>query len=212
MLRNTIRSPAVETVVQSLQSVYGAQVLVEAGLVPGIHPGRVEMALAPNRAPRREGHLCRWTWVRAEKGPGRESFAAAADGAVLPLPIAHGEGRFQTADPEISARIEKDGLVLFRFVTPEGAMADRYPFDPNGAMLQAAGVTNPRGNVLAFMPHPERATWLRQVPIDLPGPWGERRRAAVGRWDALEGAGPGRVVFESLARKLGVAAVEGWIR
>jgi len=38
------------------------------------------------------------------------------------------------------------------------------------------------------------------------------RRRRVGPRDALEGAGPGRVVFESLARKLGVAAVEGWIR
>jgi len=181
----------------------GAQVLVEAGLVPGFHPGRVEMALAPNRAPRREGYLCRWTWLRAGQGPGRGWFAALAEpGHVIPMPIAHGEGRFLTADPEVADRIQKEGLVLYRFVAPSGGPAQTFPFDPNGAMFQAAGISNAAGNVLAFMPHPERAAWLRQVPLELKNDWGERRRAAVGRWEALEGPGPGRVVFASLASKL----------
>jgi phosphoribosylformylglycinamidine synthase I len=187
----------------------GAQVLVEAGLVPGYRHGTVEMALAPNRAPRREGYLCRWAWLRAEEGPGRAWFAAQAPaGKAIPMPIAHGEGRFLTADPDVQSRIKKDGLVLFRFVTPSGGRAERYPFDPNGAMFQAAGITNRAGNVLAFMPHPERASWLRQVPLELKNVWGERRRAAVGSWEALEGPGPGRVVFESLAARLSRPAVE----
>jgi len=181
----------------------GAQVLVEAGLVPGFHPGKVEMALAPNKAPRREGYLCRWSWLRAEQGPGRAWFAGpAVPGQVIPMPIAHGEGRFLTADPGVRERIERDGLALYRFVAPTGGPADRYPFDPNGAMLQSAGITNAAGNILAFMPHPERASWLRQVPLELGGVWGERRRAAVGSWDLLEGPGPGRILFESLASKL----------
>lgn len=188
----------------------GAQVLVEAGLVPGFRPGHVELTLAPNRAPRREGYLCRWVWVRAEEGPGREWFARGArPGEPIPVPIAHGEGRFQTADPEVRRRIQTDGLVLFRYATPAGAPAEEYPFDPNGAMLQAAGVTNAAGNILAFMPHPERASWLRQVPIDMAGDWGERRRAAVGTWGSLEGPGPGRVVFESLAARLRPRAAIG---
>jgi len=54
----------------------GAQVLVEAGLVPGFHRGRVEMALAPNRAPRRAGYLCRWAWLRVVPGPGSPWFAS----------------------------------------------------------------------------------------------------------------------------------------
>jgi phosphoribosylformylglycinamidine synthase subunit PurQ / glutaminase len=188
----------------------GAQVLVEAGLVPGLHPGRIEMALAPNQSPRREGYLCRWVSVRAEEGPGRATFSRAYEaGAVLPLPIAHGEGRFQTADPAIRERIQTEGLVLFRYSTPSGAPAERYPDDPNASMLHAAGITNRAGNVLAFMPHPERASWLRQVPLEGSGPWGERRRGAVGRFEALEGPGPGRGLFESLAARLGAAAPAG---
>jgi phosphoribosylformylglycinamidine synthase I len=187
----------------------GAQVLVEAGLVPGFHPGRVEMALAPNKAPRREGYLCRWSWLSAEQGPGRAWFAGpAVPGQVIPMPIAHGEGRFLTADPGVYERIEREGLTLYRFVTPAGERAQGYPFDPNGAMLQSAGITNAAGNILAFMPHPERASWLRQAPLDLTGVWGERRRAAVGNWDLLEGPGPGRVLFESLASKLKEGAAQ----
>ncbi|HEY2924243.1 MAG TPA: phosphoribosylformylglycinamidine synthase I [Candidatus Eisenbacteria bacterium] len=202
--------PAVDRIAQEAEAgkpvlgiCNGAQVLVEAGLVPGFHSGKVEMALAPNRAPRREGYLCRWAWLRAEEGPGRAWFAASArPGEVIPMPIAHGEGRFVTADPEVRERIQREGLVLYRFVAPSGGPADRFPFDPNGAMLQAAGITNRAGNILAFMPHPERATWLRQVPLELKNLWGERRRAAVGQWESLEGPGPGRALFESFASKL----------
>jgi phosphoribosylformylglycinamidine (FGAM) synthase-like amidotransferase family enzyme len=124
---------------------------------------------------------------------------------VIPMPIAHGEGRFLTADPAVLQRIQEEGLVLYRYVSPSGGRADRYPYDPNGAMLEAAGITNRAGNILAFMPHPERASWLRQVPLEMKNAWGEKRRAAVGRWDALEGPGPGRLLFQSLAKKLGVA-------
>jgi phosphoribosylformylglycinamidine synthase len=123
---------------------------------------------------------------------------------LVPLPIAHGEGRFETADPAVRERIEREGLALLRYVDAEGKPAARYPDDPNGAMLQAAGITNARGNVLALMPHPERASWLFQVPLDWRGAWGDRRRAAVGSLNALDGEGPGRFLFESLARHLGV--------
>jgi phosphoribosylformylglycinamidine synthase subunit PurQ / glutaminase len=187
----------------------GAQVLVEAGLVPGIRPGRpgrVELALAPNRAPRRQGYLCRWVWVKAGEGPGRSTFAATLPpDAVVPLPMAHGEGRFETADPDVLRAIESEGLALFRYAAADGGPARSYPDDPNGAVLQAAGITNRAGNVLALMPHPERAAVLKHVPLDLPGPWGSARRAASGSYEALEGAGPGAFVFAALAARLGVA-------
>lgn len=183
----------------------GAQVLVEAGLVPGINPGRVEMALAPNRAPRRQGYLCRWIRIRAEDGPGHKLWSSVLPpGGVVPLPIAHGEGRFEIADPQGSARIQKEGLALFRYVDAAGEVACRFPDDPNGSLFQAAGITNRAGNVLAIMPHPERASWLRQVPLEWPDAWGTRRRGSVGSFAALEGPGPGRFLFESLALHLGV--------
>jgi len=184
----------------------GAQVLAEAGLVPGIHAGRVDLAVAPNKAPRRPGYLCRWIRVRVHEGPGRAIWGAGlGSDSIVPLPIAHGEGRFVTADPEVLARIQTDGLALFRHVDATGHPASAYPDDPNGALLQAAGITNVKGNVLAIMPHPERASWLKQVPQAWPGPWGEQRRRAIGSFTGLEGPGPGRFLFASLARHLGVA-------
>ena len=183
----------------------GAQVLVEAGLVPGIRPGRVELALAPNRAPRRQGYLCRWVHVRAGDGPGRAFYASAlSKEEVVPLPMAHGEGRFETADPDVLRALETEGLALFRYVGRDGSPARGWPDDPNGALLQAAGITNRGGNVLAFMPHPERAAVLKHVPLDLPGRWGEARRAGAGSFEALEGPGPGAFLFASLAARLGV--------
>jgi phosphoribosylformylglycinamidine synthase I len=187
----------------------GAQVLVEAGLVPGLRPGRVELALAPNRAPRRPGYLCRWIRLQAGEGPGRALWASGLGvGEIVPLPMAHGEGRFETADPEVEKCIQNTELALFRYVDPEGKPAIRYPDDPNGALLQAAGITNPQGNVLAIMPHPERGSWLKQVPQDWPGAWGGRRRRSIGSFEALEGPGPGRFLFVSLARHLGVVETE----
>jgi hypothetical protein len=76
---------------------------------------------------------------------------------------------------------------------------EEFPITPNGSARAMAGLCNPAGNVLALMPHPERASWLRQVPQDLPGAFGARRRAAQGDFAALEGPGPARPIFESLA-------------
>ncbi|NIV74176.1 MAG: phosphoribosylformylglycinamidine synthase, partial [Gammaproteobacteria bacterium] len=70
------------------------------------------------------------------------------------------------------------------------------PANPNGSARDAAGLCNPAGNVLALMPHPERAAWLYQVPEHLPGPWGQRRRAALDRGEDLNRAGPGLALYE----------------
>ena len=40
----------------------------------------------------------------------------------------------------------------------------KYPNNPNGSIEDIAGITNAKGNVLAMMPHPERALHLLQQP------------------------------------------------
>src|SRR4029077_5762136 len=69
----------------------GAQVLVEAGLVPG--GDTVEVALARNRMSGRAGYYARWVTGRIESSPCVFTSTLAA-GTLLPLPVAHGEGRF----------------------------------------------------------------------------------------------------------------------
>ena len=172
----------------------GCQVLVEAGLVPGRRPGRLEVALAPNRHPGRRGYYSRW--VVLEKIEGTNCRFLEGLPATLPVPIAHAEGRFTHANPADFTALADEGLLAYRYV---GAGAEGTgPGNPNGSLLATAALTNPAGNVLAMMPHPERAAWLFQVPEDLNHVWGNRRRSAIGDGAALRGDGPGM----SLLRRL----------
>jgi phosphoribosylformylglycinamidine synthase II/phosphoribosylformylglycinamidine synthase I len=170
----------------------GCQVLVEAGLVPGRDPGAVEVALAANRVPGRRGYLARWVGVQAHPRS-RSPFVEGFTGTV-PLPMAHAEGRFTHEDPEFFARLAEDGHVALVY----SALGGRDSSNPNGALLDAAGLTNARGNVLAMMPHPERAAQLRHVPEDLPHAWGRARLAAAGDFTVLESAGPGAFLLRRL--------------
>jgi phosphoribosylformylglycinamidine synthase len=180
----------------------GAQVLVEAGLVPGISAGRVEVALAANAAPEWHGYYCGWVHLRCETSAG---ILARLSGTkrVIPMPVGHGEGRF-TAKPEFFAELERRGQVAFRYVAADGTPAGGFPENPNGALRDVAGLCDPRGRVLALMPHPERGAWVYQVPEELPGAWGSTRRDAAGDRQALLAPGPGLALYESF-----VAAARG---
>jgi phosphoribosylformylglycinamidine synthase len=177
----------------------GAQVLVEAGLVPGTRPGRVEMALAANRGGW-SGYYCDWVAVRVHKTGAETAFTSRfEDGEIFPVPMAHAEGCFTVRDPAAMREWAESGQVPLRYVSPSGEPEPEFPHNPNGSLLGAAGVTNPAGNVLAFMPHPERAAFLRQVPQGVGGPWGDRRREAARNRDLLDQPGPGFRIFQSLS-------------
>lgn len=175
----------------------GAQVLVEAGLVPG--EGTVELALARNRMPDRDGYFTRWVQVRVESSPCL--FTRGLEpGTLLPLPIAHAEGRFTSREPGRMEALGRAGQVPLRYAHADGTPASDYPANPNGAEAAAAAVCNPRGNVLALMPHPERAQDAGAIARAIAGPWAERRER-----DAAAGAqveGPGLMIFEGLRRHL----------
>ena len=183
----------------------GAQVLVEAGLVPGADDHGMAMALARNHMPDRSGYYTRWVHVAVTDEPC--VFTTGLEpGSILPMPMAHGEGRFTTGDAERAADLDAGRGVALRYVRSDGSPAERFPENPNGSQGAAAGVVGGSPNVLAFMPHPERAAWIWQVPSALPGPWGTQRRAwqrvdAPGS-SAMAMAGPGRALFDGLARHL----------
>jgi len=181
----------------------GAQILVEAGIVPGFTSDGIDVALAPNRMPDRSGYFCTWVWLK--RGPAACVFTefmqdGDEDRGAVPIPVAHAEGRFTTASPAVADRLEAGDGVALVYAADDGTTAERFPQNPNGAMHGIAGLTNGAGNVLALMPHPERATWLHQVPVGVGGSWG-RRRTTMGA-DAILDAGPGRGFFESLRKGL----------
>ena len=83
----------------------------------------------------------------------------------ITCPIAHGEGNFQVSSEfPLSSFIENDQVAL-TYIYPDGAPANGdYPFNPNGSILDIAGICNPQGNVLGLMPHPENHIFAYQHP------------------------------------------------
>jgi phosphoribosylformylglycinamidine synthase subunit PurQ / glutaminase len=120
----------------------GFQIACEAGLLPG--------ALLRNASLKFVSELVR---LRVETT--ETLFSNRYErGAILRIPIAHGDGRY-TADDATLDRLEGEGQVVFRYVGGPGD-ADEW-WSPNGSMHAIAGIVNDAGNVLGMMPHPERA-------------------------------------------------------
>jgi phosphoribosylformylglycinamidine synthase len=158
------------------------------------------MALGPNKTDGRSGYLCEWVFVRVVE-PGRSAFTCAMEeNEVVPLPIAHAEGRFVTRSQDTLDALTGERLVRLQYCYADGETARRYPENPNGSVLSAAALSNAKGNVMAMMPHPERAAWLVQVPGQVPGVWGRARLDARGDAARMTQPGPGRRVFESLLK------------
>lgn len=141
----------------------GAQILVEMGLVPGFHPDHIEMALARNRR-QANGQILGSGYYHAFihlKASGRKSVWNDFEGT-LRMPVAHGEGRFLVNDITL-ADLRANGQDCLVYTDADGNPARDFPDNPNGSLCALAGVSNPRGNVLAMMPHPERSIDGHQI-------------------------------------------------
>jgi phosphoribosylformylglycinamidine synthase len=112
----------------------GFQILVESGLLPG--------ALLRNTCLE---FRCQEVDLRVETT--NSTFTReAAQGQVLRMPIAHGEGCY-FADQRTLDELAAEDRIAFRYVG-----------NPNGSLDNIAGVLSRERNVLGLMPHPERAT------------------------------------------------------
>ncbi len=136
----------------------GCQIVANLGLAPAIDKkyGERFVAVTHNLTAR---YQCRWIDIAVQdtKSPW------LARGTKLHIPVAHGEGRFMM-DQSVLKTLTDMKQIALRFVKPDGAPAKgEFPFNPNGAMDDIAGITDPTGRVLALMPHPERGmfTWQR---------------------------------------------------
>ncbi len=141
----------------------GFQVLLEAGLLPG--------AMVRNRGIK---FVSRMVSVRVDQTD-TPFTAACASQQVLQMPIAHGEGNYY-ADPWTIAELEANRQVIFRYTNAAGDVTDSD--NPNGSINNIAGICNRQRNVVALMPHPERAA---EAPL---------------------GSADGRVVLASAAKTL----------
>ena len=119
----------------------GFQILTEAGLLPGVLMKNAQLKF-----------ICRDVHLRVETSdsPFTSKYNA---GTVVRYPIAHAEGNYY-ADEATLERLEGEGRVAFRYVTPAGEASDEA--NPNGSARNIAGILNDKRTVLGLMPHPER--------------------------------------------------------
>jgi phosphoribosylformylglycinamidine synthase len=83
-------------------------------------------------------------------------FAGMA-GSVLPIAVAHGEGRAEFASAAAAQECATSGLVALRYVNPDRSLATTYPANPSGTPFGIAALSNDDGRVTITMPHPERS-------------------------------------------------------
>jgi len=145
----------------------GFQVLVEAGLLPGLNgiSDYPEAALATNVP---SGYRCMWVYLRHEGG-GKCAFTRLIHrGNVLRIPVAHAEGRFvllKGREEEDLNKLLDNDQVVFRYCDEYGNPAGgKFPENPNGSFYDIAGICNPDGTIFGLMPHPERAYYGWQLP------------------------------------------------
>ncbi len=141
----------------------GAQVLVETGMIPGLKD-KIEMALAPNINPLVSGYYNAWVYVKNVNGKNFAYNYYYGKNEVVQMPVAHGEGRFTTKDKSLIKKLVKNKQIIFKYCNEKGKIEDKFPVNPNGAVYNIAAISNKQGNIMAIMPHPERASFNWQIP------------------------------------------------
>ena len=162
----------------------GFQILTKAGILPGPlneaeyknHHLSQSATLTNNDSGKFED---RWCHLKPEGN----SVWIEGVSSVIYLPVAHGEGKFMTADNNVLQQLERNGQVVFRYCSEEG-LPTSYPGNPNGAQRSIAGIVDRTGRILGLMPHPERHFFRRQHPF-----WT--------RLDAKEELGHGAGIFKN---------------
>jgi phosphoribosylformylglycinamidine synthase len=159
----------------------GFQALVKSGILPTPLPAgaRRRFTLTNNRC----GHFeCRW--VTLKPASQKCVWTRGLEQAIY-CPVAHGEGKFISADPDDLTALQLADQVALVYTLPDGSPAvGAYPFNPNGSPGDVAGVCNPTGTVLGLMPHPENHIHPHQHP----------------RWSRGETCGSGLALFENGVR------------
>ena len=175
----------------------GCQMLAESGILPDFHEDvSVEMSLAPNmKEGAFHGFVCDWVYVRIENPASSLFTSCFSVDDVIPIPINHGEGKFVFHNHE---RMQTYSGMTIKYCNEQGDILSDYPVNPNGSALNIAGIANEKGNVLAMMPHPERATMDCQVPVSLHHEDARKRR------QGCLTQGPWKPFFKSLAEHLNV--------
>ncbi|MFP3019575.1 MAG: phosphoribosylformylglycinamidine synthase [Arsenophonus sp.] len=120
-----------------------------------------------NRSERFES---RYILVKVMESP--SLFLQDMAGCQLPIPVSHSEGQVEMRHISHLDLLEKNQLVVLRFVDNYGKITQKYPANPNGSINGITSVTSLDGRATIMMPHPERV--FRTVTHSWhPPEWGE---------------------------------------
>ncbi len=120
----------------------GFQILCEAGLLPG--------TLLHNT---NQKFICKNQYIIAENTDSAMTMFVTKE-KPLKIPIAHGEGRYYAPDDILSEMIQNN-QIIWRYCDENGKLTEKA--NPNGSLMNIAGICNKEKNVFGMMPHPERA-------------------------------------------------------
>ena len=119
----------------------GFQILTESGLLPG--------ALLHNTSHK---FICKNIYLKTIT---RNTLVTNSySNSAIKIPIAHAEGKYFADESTLKSLIEND-QILFKYCNEDGDITDDA--NPNGSLMNIAGVCNKERNVFGMMPHPERA-------------------------------------------------------
>ena len=118
----------------------GFQILVEAGLLPGV--------LLRNKYLE---FICKNVFVKTNNK--NNSYFKDIKKDILELHIAHNEGNYFCSKEQIKEIDDNNQIALF-YSNENGNINEEN--NPNGSIKNIAGIFNKEKNVLGMMPHPER--------------------------------------------------------
>ncbi len=119
----------------------GFQILTESRLLPGV--------LLRNK---NLHFICKTVSLKATNAES-DFTKKYKDVFSLRMPIAHAEGNYFTDEAGLKALQDND-QIAFQYCDESGKVVDAA--NPNGALMNIAGILNKQKNVLGLMPHPER--------------------------------------------------------
>jgi phosphoribosylformylglycinamidine synthase subunit PurQ / glutaminase len=141
----------------------GFQALVKSGILPEPAAERIGSGGAFTLTFNAHGQFeCRWVVLRPTS---QTCIWTKGLSELITCPIAHAEGNFQTLDRSRLTNLQSLDQIALTYVRADGGPSNgEYPANPNGSMLDIAGICNPAGNVLGLMPHPENHIYPFQHP------------------------------------------------
>jgi len=137
----------------------GFQILVESGLLPGVLMKNSNLKF-----------ICKNIYVKVINNKTPFTLKTKQN-EVLKIPIAHNEGNY-FIDKKNLKKLKSNKQIILQYCNQKGLINKES--NPNGSLMNIAGIANTTFNVFGLMPHPERAS------------------------DALLGGDDGKFIFKSL--------------